>query len=159
MFKSKIAPVLSVALFAFVLGMGFNNFAFSDVPNPSGLKIAVVDVNKVVTNSAQVKALKSQQDAKKAELKKWLETVKADINKQSTQENKAKLAKKYDADFVKKQEANRKDYQAKLETIDKNISSVIASAAQAKGYDIILSKSAVLYGGNDITNEIIKVVK
>lgn len=159
--KSKLTLMSLVALFAFILGAGFNNIAMSDVPAqaPSGIKIAVVDVNKVVSDSKEVKALKAQQDKKKDELVKWLETVKTDINKQSTDENKVKLAKKYDSELAKKQEANRKDYTAKLQKIDKNISNIINQTAKAQGYTIVFSKSSVLYGGDDITSVISKAVK
>ena len=159
--KSKLTLTSLVALIAFISGAGFNNIAMSNTPaaQPSPLKIAVVDVNKVVSDSKEVKALKAQQDKKKDELVKWLETVKTDINKQSSNENKVKLAKKYDSELAKKQDANRKDYTKKLQTIDKNISAIINQTAKAQGYTIVFAKSSVLYGGDDITGVISKAVK
>lgn len=140
---------------AFILGLGFNNFAMSDVPS----KIAVVDVNRVVSNSSQVMALKKEQNLKNEELHKWLTTAKADVEKQKTQEGKEKLIKKYDSDFQKKQQAIQKDYTDKLQAIDKDISGVIAKTAKDKGYDVVLAKGVVLYGGEDITNTISKLIK
>lgn len=159
MIKSKFTLTSLIAFFAFILGLGINNFAMSDGIDTDGIKIAVVDVNQVVTNSSQVKDLKKQQEAKKAELVKWLNTVKADINKQTTEENKIKLAKKYDEQLAKKQEANRNEYTKKLTEIDKNISQVIGQTAKAQGYNIVFAKSAVLYGGDDITGAVSKAVK
>ena len=158
--KSKLTLTSLVALIAFISGAGFNNIAMSNTPaaQPSPVKIAVVDVNKVVSDSKEVKALKAQQDKKKDELVKWLETVKTDINKQSSNENKVKLAKKYDSELAKKQDANRKDYTKKLQTIDKNISAIINQTAKAQGYTIVFAKSSVLYGGDDITGVISKAV-
>lgn len=140
---------------AFVLGLGFNTFAMSDVPS----KIAVVDVNRVVSNSSQVMALKKEQNLKNEELQKWLTTAKADVEKQKTQEGKEKLIKKYDSDFQKKQQAIQKDYTDKLQAIDKDISGVIAKTAKDKGYDVVLTKGVVLYGGEDITSTISKLIK
>lgn len=140
---------------AFILGLGFNNFAMSDVPS----KIAVVDVNRVVSNSSQVMALKKEQNLKNEELQKWLTTAKADVEKQKTQEGKEKLIKKYDSDFQKKQQAIQKDYTDKLQLIDKDISGVIAKTAKDKGYNVVLAKGVVLYGGDDITNTISKLIK
>lgn len=140
---------------AFILGLGFNNFAMSDVPS----KIAVVDVNRVVSNSSQVMALKKEQNLKNEELQKWLTTAKADVEKQKTQEGKEKLIKKYDSDFQKKQQAIQKNYTDKLQSIDKDISGVIAKTAKDKGYDVVLAKGVVLYGGEDITNAISKLIK
>lgn len=140
---------------AFILGLGLNNFAMSDVPS----KIAVVDVNRVVGNSSQVMALKKEQNLKNEELQKWLTTARADVEKQKTQEGKEKLAKKYDSDFQKKQQAIQKDYTDKLQAIDKDISGVIAKTAKDKGYNVVLAKGVVLYGGDDITNTISKLIK
>lgn len=140
---------------AFILGLGFNTIAMSDVPS----KIAVVDVNRVVSNSSQVMALKKEQNLKNEELQKWLNTARADVEKQKTQEGKEKLAKKYDSDFQKKQQAIQKDYTDKLQSIDKDISGVIAKTAKDKGYDVVLAKGVVLYGGEDITNTISKLIK
>ena len=65
---------LSVALVAFGLGLVASNYAMSDVP--SDFKVAVVDVQKVVTNSSQVKALKEEQKKKASDFAKniffWL---------------------------------------------------------------------------------------
>lgn len=140
---------------AFSLGLGFNNLAVSDVPS----RIAVVDVNKVVSSSSQVMSLKKEQQLKKEELQKWLVNARKDVEKQSTKEGKEKLVKKYDGEFQKKQQAIQKNYTAKLQSIDKEISAVIAKEAKAKGYDIVIAKNVVLYGGDDITQSIAKLVK
>lgn len=146
-----------IAAAAFVIGLGFNSFALSGVP--ANYSVAVVDVSKVVAQSSEVKDLKKEQEARMQSLEKWLETVRADIAKQSTDENKQKLIKKYDNDFVKKQEAIRKDYSQKLQTIDDNISAAIAKESKAKKYNVVLAKGIVLYGGEDITATISKAVK
>ena len=89
------------------------------------------------------------------ELQKWLQTVKADVDKQSTKEGKEKLIKKYDAEFAKKQDAIRTNYAKKLQAIDKSISDVIEQERKAQGYDIVLTKGVVLSGGTDITKDVI----
>ena len=150
----KQITTLTIAAAAFVVGLGFNNFAMSYVP--ANYK---VDVNAVVAKSAQVQALKKEQQAKLQELQKWLETVRADVQKQSTKEGKEKLIKKYDAEFANKQEAIKKNYATKLQAIDKSISATIAAEAKAKNYNLVLSKGVVLYGGEDITASISKIVK
>ena len=121
--------------------------------------IAVVDVQAVVAKSAQVQALKKEQKAKMVELEKWLKAAQDDVNKQQTQEGKDKLLKKYNADFAKKKESLAKDYQTRLQAIDKSITDTIAAKSKALGYDMVISKSMVITGGNDITKEIQKVVK
>lgn len=122
-------------------------------------KFAVVDVKSVVENSAQVKKLKADQIKKSKELAKWIETVRADINKQTTDESKEKLSKKYDAELTKKREESAKVYSQRLNEIDKSISNTISTYAKNNGYDMVFSKSATLYGGDDITAAISKIVK
>ena len=131
-----------------------SNYAMADT------KITVVDVQALVSNSAQVAALKAEQKSKIQELNTWLKTVKADVDKQQTKEGKEKLVKKYDAEFVKKQQAIKENYAKKLLAIDKSITASIVAEAKAKGYDLVLSKQgAVIYGGSDITADLIKTVK
>lgn len=152
--KKQNALLLSIAMFA--IGFSINNVAISNVGTS---KIAVVDVNQVVLKSSQVQALKKEQANKTAELQKWLKNVRADIEKQGTLQDKEKAAKKYDEEFAKKKEAIAKNYKTKLQAIDKNITTAVQNTAKVQGYDIVISKSAVLYGGDDITATIAKAVK
>lgn len=150
------SKIVAIACLAIGVVIGSNNFAVSD---PSTQKIAVIDVQSVIAKSAQVKALKNEQAKKAQELQKWLETANSEIKKQTSDVEKQKMIKKYQQDLATKREANAKAYAQKLSAIDANISATIASQAKAKGYAIVLTKSSVLYGGDDITAEIAKVVK
>ena len=125
----------------------------------SAQNIAVVDVSAVVAKSAQVQSLKKEQKSKVQELDKWLKNAQADVNKQQTQEGKEKLLKKYNAEFAKKRQAIAKEYQTKLQAIDKSITETISTKSKAMGYDMVISKSMVISGGDDITAEIQKIVK
>lgn len=132
--------------------------AVGNIANAQG-KIAVVDVPAVVAKSAQVKALKTEQQAKLKDLEKWLKTAQADVEKQKTDAGKEKLLKKYTTDFEKKKADIAQNYQIKLQEIDKSISATIAAQAKMNGYDVVIAKGVILYGGDDITEEIQKVVK
>ena len=142
--------VLSLTLMALILGSGL---AMAEQ------RIAVVDVQAVVSKSAQVQALKKEQQAKMQDLEKWLKTAQADVEKQKTQEGKEKLLKKYNTEFGKKKEAIAKDYTARLQAVDKSITDTIATQARLKGYNMVISKGVVVYGGDDITADVQKVVK
>ena len=50
---------------------------------PEAQKIAVVDIQKVVAASSQVKALKASQDAKNKELTAFIKNAQADVNKKN----------------------------------------------------------------------------
>ena len=142
--------VLSLTLMALILGSGL---AMAEQ------KIAVVDVQAVVSKSAQVQALKKEQQAKMQDLEKWLKTAQADVEKQKTQDGKDKLLKKYNAEFTKKKEVLAKDYASRLQAVDKSITDTIATQARLKGYNMVISKGVVVFGGDDITADVQKVVK
>lgn len=142
--------VLSLTLMALILGSGIAT---------AEQKIAVVDVQAVVSKSAQVQALKKEQQAKMQDLEKWLKTAQTDVEKQQTKEGKEKLLKKYNAEFAKKKEAIAKDYAARLQAVDKSITETISTTAKAKGYNMVISKGVVVFGGDDITADVQKVVK
>lgn len=154
--KSRI-KFLTVALVAFGIGFAVNNYAMSDVP--ANFKVAVVDVQKVVSSSAQVKALKDEQKKKGQELAKFIETAKETINKETDAKKKKALEDKYNKEFQAKRTAIAKNYETKLLAIDKSISTTIDNNAKANGYNLVLAKGVVLSGGTDITDEIAKVVK
>ncbi len=146
---------LALTLGAFVIGMSVNNFAVSNVPS----KIAVVDVQKVVASSAQVKSLKADREAKIKDLANFVKTARETVAKEPNAAKKKTLEQKYNKELNAKRNAIQKDYASKLAAIDKNISGIIAQKAKAANYDIVLAKGVVLYGGSDITSEIAKAVK
>lgn len=150
--------IVLTALIAFTVGFSINSIAFSEDIDDV-VKIGVVDVAAVIKDSSQMKLIQKEQELKKAELVKWLSTVKTDIQKQSTDENKIKLAKKYDEQLIKKQEANKNDYIKKVTALDNQITKAIEEAAKTKGYTVVFQKGAILYGGDNLTKDVSKIVK
>ena len=122
-------------------------------------KIAIVDVQKVVNKSAQVQALKKEQEVKRKELSAFIKKAGEEIQKETDAKKKKALMDKYDKQLKTKQDANLKTYKTKLEAIDKNINATIVQQAKTMGYDMVLTKGVVLYGGEDITEAVLKVVK
>lgn len=153
---NKNIKLLAIGLAAFILGVGVNNFAMSNVA--SG-KIAVLDINKVAQSSSQVQALKKDNQAKGEELLKYIDKAKKDIESVTDPGKKKALEEKYSKEFSNKRQSYENDYKNKLQDIDKNITNAITEYAKGNGYDIVLAKGIVLYGGTDITDAIIKTVK
>ncbi len=146
----KIITLSIVTLFMFTVAV---------IAAPTTPKIAVVDIQKVVGASSQVKALRNSQEAKNKELARFIKNAQADINKQTDANKKKSLAAQYEKQLKTKREANLKEYSAKLKAADANITAAIGKKATEMGYTIVLPKSAVVYGGDDITAEIMKVIK
>ena len=134
-------------------------FAISAFAAPEAQKIAVVDIQKVVASSAQVKALKSTQETRNKELSEFIKKAQADVNKQTDEKKKKALAAQYEKQLVTKREAYAKDYATKLKATDVSITEQIGKKATEMGYTMVMPKSAVVYGGDDITATILKVIK
>lgn len=147
---------LAIGLGAFVIGMSVNNFAMSDVPSA---KIAVVDIQKVVASSSQVKSLKADREAKIKDLSNFVKTARESVAKEPDAAKKKALENKYNKELNVKRDVIQKDYAKRLAVIDKNISATIEQKAKAYNYSMVIAKGVVLYGGSDITNEVSKAVK
>lgn len=153
MFK-KIVPLTVIA---FMLGLCANNFAMSGVP--ANYKVAVVDVAKVVSSSKQVATLKKEQYSKMEQIKKVYETAQNQALKEKDTKKRNEIMKNAENTVVKMKTENDKVYAKKLADIDKSISTTIQAQAKKSGYDLVLAKGVVLYGGTDITTEVQKLVK
>lgn len=147
--------LLIVGVCGLAIGISSSNFATSSVVN----KVAVVDVQKVVSSSKQVETLKNEQKKKIEEITAFVNKARADVSKESDDAKKKALEEKYNKEFASKRANIEKEYAAKLAQIDKSISSVIESSAKKEGYNLVLAKGMVLYGGTDITSQISKDVK
>ena len=121
--------------------------------------IAVVDLQKVVDNSAQVKTLKNEHTAKIKELNGIITKAQEEIAKQTDTKKIVEIQDKYTNQFNNKKSEIDKIYSSKLANIETQIKSEIEKKAKADGYDFVFAKSVALYGGKDITPEISGMVK
>lgn len=150
---NKTLGLLAVSL----LAAGY--LSFNSAVLAKDFTVAVVDVPQVVTSSAQVQALKKEQQAKAEELVKFIENARKDVASITDSSKKKAAEEKYSKELQTKKEKIELEYASKLKAIDASISKQIETQAKAQGYDVVLSKGVVLYGGKDITSEIVKVVK
>ncbi|MBQ4114969.1 OmpH family outer membrane protein [bacterium] len=142
----KKSLFLAVLLFS-------TNLAFADD------KIGVVDLQQLVANSSQVKQLKAEHNKKIAELDKILVNARGEISNEKDPAKVLLIEDKYMKEFNTKKDALERDYNNRLSSIEKNIKAEITKKAQKDGYEFIFAKSVVLYGGKDITSEIIGNIK
>lgn len=123
------------------------------------MKIAVADIDAIARASAGVNALKAEQNAKTRELALWLQNVQNELKKEQDKAKQTALLQQYNAVFAQKRAGIIREYQAKLQIVSDAISKTIADEAKKKGYDIVLAKNIVAFGGIDITADIAKIVK
>lgn len=132
---------------------------FGCTATAADFSVAIVDVPQVVSASKQVQNLKTEQQLKAEEIIKFIEKARKDVAG-ITDANKKKAAEeKYTKELQQKREKIENEYATKLKQIDASITQQIEAQANAQGYDLVLSKGIVLFGGKDITADIIKVVK
>ena len=116
--------------------------------------IAVVDLQAIVSNSSQVKALKQEHSKKMDELDKIIVNARGEIANEKDNNKIVQIEEKYTKEFNTKKNALESEYNRKLSEIEKNIVNEISQKAKKDNYDYVFAKSVVLYGGKDITNEI-----
>ena len=152
---TKKISFLFVCLMAFALGYSINNIAISD----TAPKIAVVDVQQIVANSSQVKQLKADQEKKLGEMQKTIQQAQAEISKEKDPAKITALEEKYRTQINDQKVALDKDYNDKLTKIDSEIRTAVVEKAKSLNYNLVLPKSMVFYGGEDITDIIAKDIK
>ena len=116
--------------------------------------IAVVDLQKIVSGSSQVKQLEKEHEKKLEELNKIIINARGAIANETDNAKIIQLEDKYTHEFNTKKAALENEYNTKLASIEKNIRNEIEKKAQKDNYDYVFAKSILLYGGKDITNEI-----
>ena len=103
--------------------------------------------------------MKKEQQAKTKEIVTFIEKARKDVAAVTDVKKKQALEEKYNKELSSKKTAMDKNYSDKLTAIDATISKQIENQAKLGGYDIVLAKGVVLYGGSDITEAVKKAVK
>ncbi len=152
-FVSNKKYYISVIAAILIFTLGFSARAMFSV------KVAMVDVQKVVNSSAAVNALKIEHQGKMAELQTWLSNAEKEIEKETVSSKKEKLTKKYQQELNQKQQAVQQAYAQELQKIDTLISEDITKIANEKGYDLVIVKGMVISGADDITEYVIEGVR
>ena len=141
-FSAAVAVIFVLSVAAMAV-MQTGNPVVSAAPSSN---IGVVDTSKVFApdNEAIVNAQKELQTASQ-DMQKQFEEQSANMS----DEEKAQLFQKMQGEMSDKQEAIQKGLKDKLET-------AVGSVASTKGLSLVVDKSVVLYGGQDITDQVAK---
>lgn len=154
--NSMDKKILTIGIVTFIMGLSAN-YALSAVP--AIFNVATVDVQKIVSESSQVKSLKEEQKTKSQEIVNFVENAKKEVAKETDKTKQKALEGKYNVQLNEMKKAMDNNYKKKLIDIDSNITKTIQEIAQNNGYNLVLAKGVVLYGGTDITKEIEKALK
>jgi len=120
--------------------------------------VCVVDIQRIVASSNDVVALKSKRDSQVAELKKMADAANEKIKDEKDEKSKRELSEKNLAEINAKKEEFDKIYAKELQESDKKLNDIILSVCKKKGGNMALNKATVIFGGIDITDDVIKKV-
>ena len=122
-------------------------------------KIAVVDVQRLVSQTPSGMALRQERQNQLVGLQQWVNSANAEINQQTDQNTKAALFQKYQQELNQRQQALQSEYAQKVQSIDAELSKLISDEAKKSGYDYVFAKGIVVFGGTDITENVAKSLK
>ena len=152
--KKNILLLLIIGI-TFIGGYSVNNFAISKADN--NFKIAVVDIQEIAMNSSELNSLKKSQEKQLQEIQLLVEKAKTEISKETDSQKALQIEENYRKQINDKKLAMDTEYNKQLTAINNKIKTAVAEKAHS--YSIVLSKNAVLFGGDDITSQVINLVK
>ncbi len=153
------SPNYGLIFFVVLLTAVITAAATRMLSNNSEPKFAVVDVQRVLSESKDVAALKTKRANQIAELQKMADDANAKLAKISDEDAKKKESEKYLAEINTKKEGFDKMYVSALQASDQKLNDIIKSVADKENLTVIISKGSVVNGGVDITDSVVDMVK
>lgn len=148
---------LKLSFIALLAGLCIMTQSYGEEQPPC--KIGIVDIKKVVANSSEAKSIQTEQKKKIDELTRFIEKARLSVDKEKDPKKQKELEEKFTKELNEKRTAIDSEYTKKLSLAEQDIRNIIETTAKDKGYSMVIMKSVVLYGGEDITDEVTKAVK
>ena len=117
----------------------------SGIASAASSAVGVVDYRQVGSQHPQLAAAS-------AEMQKAAQEAQADFESKSANMNDQEKSDYYQQTSQRLQQKNEE----LMEPIEKSIQDAVKSVAEKKGLSVVIDKGAVVYGGQDITQDVIK---
>ena len=153
--KKKIL-VSTLIIGAFIAGYSINNIAVSNT-NPN-YRVAIVDIQRVVANSNEIKNLKIEQEKQIQKMQSTINKAREEISNEQDPQKISALEEKYRNEINSQKLALDESYNKKLTAIDSKIKTAVVEKARSMNYNIVLPKNTVLFGGDDITEQVAAII-
>jgi outer membrane protein len=120
--------------------------------------VACIDLNKIINNYSKAQELSADLKIKSDELKKMSLEAKKNIDLAKISDKK-QLESKYGKEFKVKQELYKQQYLDKLKQVEINVQEAVKTVAKNKNVATIFNKNSIIMGGEDLTDDVISVLK
>ena len=117
----------------------------SGIASAASSAVGVVDYRQVGSQHPQLAAAN-------AEMQKASQEAQADFEAKSASMNDQEKSDYYQQTMQRLQQKNEE----LMEPIEKSIQDAVKAVAEKKGLSVVIEKGAVVYGGQDITQDVIK---
>ena len=135
--------------------LGFaGNYAYAE-----GDSIAVVDLQKLVSNSSQVKQLKQEHSKKMEELNTLISKAQNEIVNEPDRNKALQKEATYRKQIESQKQQMEEEYNSKITKITNKIRTLISNEAKHENYNLVLPTGMVISGGEDITEQVVKKLK
>ncbi len=155
--KKQIIILSSAVVISLVMGYSINNIAVSKA-QPE-YKIATVDIQRIVANSTEIKSLKAEQEKQMQNMQSTIDKARTEISKEQEPAKIAQLEERYRNEINNQKLALDASYNTKVKAIDSKIKTAVVEKARSMNYNIVLPKNTVLFGGDDITDEVSQIIQ
>ena len=106
--------------------------------------VGVIDYNQVMTQHPDLENIKTQMQTAVADVRKEFEEKSAGMNDQEKQDY-----------YMQSQERLRQKQQELMDPVEQSIKDAVKKTADKKGLSVVIDKMTVVYGGVDITQDVI----
>ena len=143
----KIVSILiALAFVGSVMAMALTQFGPNMVSAASS-NVGVVDYSQVMNQHPKVQAASTEMQTAVQEAQKEFEEKSANMNDNEKRDY-----------YTQTQQRLQQKNQELMEPITKSVEESVKKVAEQKGLSVVLEKGAVVYGGVDITQDVLKQV-
>lgn len=133
-------------------------FSFLSFPALAVDKYGVIDLDIVIDKYSKTKIVNADIKKQEEAIQKYANEAKAKMASVKTNLEKKELETKYTKELESKLAAFRKSKIDKVKSIRTDIDNAIQSVGKSGNYALIVPNTAALYGGTDVTEEVVKVL-
>ncbi|MDD3149636.1 MAG: OmpH family outer membrane protein [Candidatus Gastranaerophilales bacterium] len=121
-------------------------------------EVGVVNLEKIINDYAKAQDLAAELRVKDAELQKFVVEAQRKLKNTTSPVERKNLEEKLAAEYKNKGLKIQEYRDTEWNDIETNIINTINQVATAKSYNLVLNKSSVVVGGEDITIEVLKIL-